>query len=463
MLISDSYDPPRALSARDVAASPTMAHAPAATTATPRQTWVPVPVTALPPTGKATTTSAHTHAAESPAPEHSSATTAASHDTAKSAHDTEADSTTAPEHSSASTAASHDTAIFAHDTEADSTSTQTVQSTIWANVITTSIDYSSSPSQQTGTQSTLASDTEAPHDLDQSTDKGSTLGAEDTKTPTSPGAHGAPSPFLRPQPLVDQNGVSVESRTLTLGQALTLGDGPSKTTLSLEVQESRTLLRYGTSAVALVPPGAPSHADEFGGHTVYQLSSSVYVVESQTLKPGSAVTIGHGQSAVIYRIIASAGHTWLAAGTSTTGPMRESEAPTSSVDLGDLAFTRAPDGNFALDGTTLVSGKTVTVGSGKDKTTLAITSLQSVPAIVIDGSMTAQLSQAPKRANKSSSVGGSATLPPLFTSSNVRESSAAPATSGTRGSDVENSAKSMQVSLWMASTISASVFWWLNF
>lgn len=378
VLTTCSYDPPRALSARHAAASPTRAHAPVVTTATPRQTWQPVPVTAAP-------------AEEEPSGANG---------------DLQSSQTRVADPAKTASRSEQDAAQPWAGTEPDSTRTQTIQSTIWADVITTSIDYGSNDGiettagfdNQSRSQGSVNSQS-ASMEID--TDGIPVSNAHSGAPSAETAPLGPPSSYLRPQPLVSEDGVSVLGETLTLNDVLTVGNGPTKTTLSLEVQNGNTVLLYGTSAAALVLDLYPEH---FEGHTLYHLSGGEYVVGSQTLVPGTAITVGGGDEKVTYSMGTSGGDTWLAAGTSTRRVFHPAPTTSSSVDFDDLAFTQASNGDFVLHGTTLEPGEPITIGSGQDRTTLAITSLQSLPAIVIDGTMTAQLSHAPVRANSSISL-----------------------------------------------------------
>lgn len=331
-------------------------------------------------------------------------------------------------------------------TDRDSTSTQTLTrttgtTTIWAGIITLT-GATNDGAGEDAIPTTASNGQDTVHDPGQTHLNGwapiissqfidsSLEGAATTAAPFGP-----PSPYLRPEPLDNGGGVVVLSETLSLNEALTVGDGPSRTTLSLRTQEEGTLLMYGTSAAALVSDTRPRHS--FAGHTVEHLSGSAFLLGSQTIAPGSTVTVGTGSGEATYSMFESKGATCLADETDTVkcGP---DPSGRPSVDLDDLAFTRASNGNFVLDGTTLEPGEAITVGSGRDRTTVAMTSLQSAPAIVIDGTMTAQLSGFPNAMNSSSS---STSLPAVTGGSEPGYTKSVP-TTATSASPSENVAAS---------------------
>lgn len=152
--------------------------------------------------------------------------------------------------------------------------------------------------------------------------------ADSTTQPAESHRLQVPDSVLTPKPLQGGNGVVVDGEMLQTGQAITLGTGRTKTTLSLQTQAAgKTWLAYGTSVAIAIDPILPS-----------------------------------------------------------SSPARD-----LGSDEDGLAFTQASDGNFVLHGTTLLPGESITIGSGRSQTTLAVTTLQSGPAIVIDGRTTQQL------------------------------------------------------------------------
>ena len=229
-----------------------------------------------------------------------------------------------------------------------------------------------------------------------------------------------PDSVLTPSPLPDGDGFLVNSQTLRTGDAITLGSGSSETTLSLETRaSSETWLAYGTSvAIAIDPPiesSPPQLVTTVPGPDVYHVGGGTFHIGTHTLARDSTATIGRGGRRRTYSMFTYRSETLLAVGTSRTLELYDASTRKTTAD--DLAFTQASDGNFVLDGTTLFPGRPITIGSGADRTKLAITSFQSMPAIVIDGSVTQQLAPDPISTNSA--------LPPVTSVS-------APATSESR-------------------------------
>jgi hypothetical protein len=118
-------------------------------------------------------------------------------------------------------------------------------------------------------------------------------------------------------------------------------------------------------------------------------STSQYVVNGQTFAPNSPITLPGKEGPVTYHMLTSNSRTYVAIGTSSPVLLAGAKEKTTSTDDGlDLKFTRAPNGNFVLHGTTLVPGEPVTIGHGLSKTTLGVTTVNSTPAIVLGGSIT---------------------------------------------------------------------------
>lgn len=200
----------------------------------------------------------------------------------------------------------------------------------------------------------------------------------------------AATALLDPTALSNGDGVLVGSHALSTGQAITLGDGASRTTLSLQTQASgETLLASGTSDLISLDATGVSVSAPIS--SLYHLPDGGYRIGSATMAPGSIVTATEEGDTVTYSMFTRGSTTLFAMGTTSTIAMAVESSAASSADGADLAFTQASDGNFVLDGTTLAPGRPITVGSGPDRTTLAITTFQSVPAIVIDGSLTERL------------------------------------------------------------------------
>jgi hypothetical protein len=113
-----------------------------------------------------------------------------------------------------------------------------------------------------------------------------------------------------------------------------------------------------------------------------------YVVNGQTFAPSQAITLSYDDNPVTFRMIVTDSSTWIAVGDTKTVPLVEHSS--SKVPF---AFTRASNGNFVLDGTTLKPSQPITVGATGHKTTLQYIMRSGVPAIILDGSTTELLTR----------------------------------------------------------------------
>lgn len=204
----------------------------------------------------------------------------------------------------------------------------------------------------------------------------------------------APTELLDPTPLSNGDGVVVGDQTLSTGQAITFGDGKSKTTLSLQTQASgETLLAFGTSDLLVIDPTGVLVPGPISD--LHQLPSGGYAIGASTLSPGDVLTATEAEDRVTYSMVTRGSTTLFALGTTRTLGMLPLSTQATQASGTELAFSQASNGNFVLNGTTLVPGKPVTIGSGSARTTLAVTSVQSMPVLVIDGLTTERLAHLP--------------------------------------------------------------------
>lgn len=228
----------------------------------------------------------------------------------------------------------------------------------------------------------------------------------------------APTALLDPRPLSNGDGVILGGHTLHTGEAITLGRGSLWTTLSLQTQASgETLLAFGTSDLTvidgtgtLIPAPIPS---------LWHMPNGGYRIGTKTLVPGSAMVATADGSLVTYSMLTRGSTTLLAMGKTRTIVMLARSSTTANAFAEDWGLTRAPDGNFELDGTALTPGKPITFGTGTERTRLAITSIQEIPAIVIDGSLTMPLAQASRLANSTLPFVTHASTPPATPSTSM--------------------------------------------
>lgn len=152
-----------------------------------------------------------------------------------------------------------------------------------------------------------------------------------------------------------------------------------------------------------LPPTVPTRETIIDGHTARSRETDIieatkkstsqlgitvdeksqYVINGQTLAPGSPITLPGDDGPVTFRMLTLHSRTYIAVGTTKTVPL---DGTTSTANA--LAFTRASNGDFVLHGTTLASGQPITIGRGTDRTTLRLTSVRGTPAIVVNNATT---------------------------------------------------------------------------
>ncbi len=148
------------------------------------------------------------------------------------------------------------------------------------------------------------------------------------------------------------------------------------------------------------PHNLATSSDSAGGPANVRLNDKgQYIVDGQTLAPGSSIVLNGEAAPLTLAMLTSSSQTYIAIGTMRTITLT---APTSAAAL---AFTQASDGNLVIHGTTLVPGHPITLGTGSSRTTLRLTSMDNGPAIVLNGNTTEVLSHLrPQGRTTSSSV-----------------------------------------------------------
>lgn len=124
---------------------------------------------------------------------------------------------------------------------------------------------------------------------------------------------------------------------------------------------------------------------------VSAINNGGFVVNGETLVPGSAITIASQNSAVTASMFTDSSETYIALGTSTTIGLGIPDVPLSIVatyTAGSMTFASASDGGLVIDGTTLETGSEVTVGTGEARTALSLASVGGTPAVVVGGTTT---------------------------------------------------------------------------
>ncbi|GME21948.1 hypothetical protein GTA08_BOTSDO06591 [Neofusicoccum parvum] len=133
----------------------------------------------------------------------------------------------------------------------------------------------------------------------------------------------------------------VGSQTLKAGSTIVVGTGSSTTAVALETDGSSTHIVVGT-ATAAVPEAtgsaevAPSPI-EVGGVTASQNAASEIVVGSQTLAPGSSIIVGSGSSTTAVALQTTDGTTQLVVG-STTAAIPTAAIPTAAAAAPAIIF-----------------------------------------------------------------------------------------------------------------------------
>ncbi|EOD51278.1 putative phytanoyl- dioxygenase protein [Neofusicoccum parvum UCRNP2] len=178
-------------------------------------------------------------------------------------------------------------------------------------------------------------------------------------------AEAAPSPIEVGGVTASQNAASeivVGTQTLAPGSSIIVGSGSSTTAVALQTTDGTTQLVVGSST-AVVPAAAPASTAsapaplEVDGVTVSQNTASQLVVGSQTLAPGSTITIGSGSSTTAIALHTASGSTQLVVG-STTAAIPTAAAAAPAIIFGSQ---------------TLHPGSTLTLGTGSRTTAVVLT------------------------------------------------------------------------------------------
>ena len=244
------------------------------------------------------------------------------------------------------------------------------------------------------------------------------LGTSDPRKTAKSGPSDPISP-THTRAIILSSGVLVDGVTLRPGRIETIGSVGPPTPVSMLEDGGSTFLVYGQTSTELVKG---SEAVDHPTPTVSLNSKSQFVVNGQTLAPGTPITLDGEDGPVTFRMLTTSSHTFIAIGTSETVPLG---GTTSIQSDAALAFTQASDGNFVLHGTTLASGKPVTIGTGSFQTTLRMTTVNSTPAIILDGSLTELLGHATQPETSSSSIETS--LPAIIKTHGPKQTSEPPA------------------------------------
>ncbi|RDW63952.1 hypothetical protein BP5796_10454 [Coleophoma crateriformis] len=164
------------------------------------------------------------------------------------------------------------------------------------------------------------------------------------------------------------------SATLTSGGAVTITESAGLATISLEPSGSAVIVGGITSS----PPAPTSGSILFGNSIISQDSQSNVVIGSQTLSPGSAITVS-GQTVSL----SPSGSAVIINGFSL--PSQSPTPPPVVISYGSLAITANSQSGFVIGSQTLFPGSAITV-SGQ---VLALPGPSSTPrGVIVLGSST---------------------------------------------------------------------------
>jgi hypothetical protein len=197
-------------------------------------------------------------------------------------------------------------------------------------------------------------------------------------------------------------GYVVSGQTLTVGGSVTLGVGPSATTLALQTDAAgHTFVVSNGVSSTLSAPATGSAPLIIGGQTITPAASlsnsaNAFVVAGQTLTVGGTITIGSGTSATTLALQTdSTGHTIIVSNgiSSTISVAATGAAP---LIIGGQAITAAATlpasaAGFIVAGQTLTVGGSVTIGSGPSGTTLALETDSAGHTFIVSNGQSSQI------------------------------------------------------------------------
>ncbi|KAF2460426.1 hypothetical protein BDY21DRAFT_164678 [Lineolata rhizophorae] len=135
---------------------------------------------------------------------------------------------------------------------------------------------------------------------------------------------------------------------------------------------------YVTVGDSLVPIGVVMGARGFGGS---QGTASAYVIGDRTVPAGVPVTI-QGTPLIVQT---AAGRTELAVGTNTVTFAGSLYGQRPSITIHGVPYPAGPNGEYVIEGQTLIPGATVTIGSGESATTVALQSSGDITSVIVNG------------------------------------------------------------------------------
>lgn len=211
----------------------------------------------------------------------------------------------------------------------------------------------------------------------------------DSSTPTN-----VPAPLVvggQTLSAVASSGYVVGSQTLAPDHPVTLGSGTSAVVVSLATDAGHTQLVVGGSTSNIAGSSAataPPAPVVIAGQTLSAGPSSEYVVDGQTLVPGSSITVGSGPSATIVALTTNSKGQSVAVVGGTTSPLGNGVSVTTPapVIVNGQTFAPGPSSEYVVAGQTLSLGSSITIGSGSATTLVALSTDSQGRTVAVVGS-----------------------------------------------------------------------------
>ncbi len=164
----------------------------------------------------------------------------------------------------------------------------------------------------------------------------------------------------------DNSQYMLASQTLIPDSPITLGSGPSATSIILHTSSSQTLLIVGSSTSTLPanPVNSPAlPALSIGSQAVSANSENQYIIESQTLALNSPITLGSGTAATPVLLQTTNSNTILIVGssTSTLAAAATAAATPPPFTIGSQVITANSENQYIVASQTLTPGALITV------------------------------------------------------------------------------------------------------
>jgi hypothetical protein len=184
-----------------------------------------------------------------------------------------------------------------------------------------------------------------------------------------------------------EGGFVISSQTLAPGGVITLSDASGTTTLSLPSSSGAIVINGATSIIkssANVTP-TPHPVLTIAGSILTANSASQFIIDGQTLSPGSAITINGAKGQTTLSLAPSATAVVVNGLTTTLATSLETSSPELPVlTIAGTAITANSASDFVIGGKTLAPGQAITV-TGSNGLVETISLSPSATAVVING------------------------------------------------------------------------------